>query len=164
MKRRLPSGNLVLLVLLGIGVSLMLLLLGMRFMLQQMFGTGPAPAGSLAQLSEKTNVAFPPGSELIDGEICHCWVPWAYARVSIPPERVPQFWKQSLFSDPPLPPQSGSLDNMVSVVARNRWKLWKLKDCRYNSGGDMYQGGAVEALLSLDDPNRPVLHLYWYAN
>src|SRR5262245_46394281 len=83
-RRRIPSGNLALLILLGFACVLAAIWFLLMFMARQMFGGGPEPARSLAQVTDLTRFNFPPGSVLIDGEVCRCWHSHAFARISLP--------------------------------------------------------------------------------
>ena len=128
-----------------------------------MFRSTPEPLRRLEEVTEVTRLALPAGSTLIDGKVCRCWNAYLYARIRIPPHQVPQFWKQAPFGGK-VSATKDALGIHLPGEVRRAWRLDAVRDFRSAGGGDLYEEGASQALVSLDDPSDPVLYLYWFHN
>jgi hypothetical protein len=83
--------------------------------------------------------------------------------VRIPPDAVPRFWKQPLFKGE-APTSANPLLISLPVDVQRKWRLERVRDFRSSGGGDLYQEGTLQALVSFDDPSNPLLHLNWVHN
>jgi hypothetical protein len=144
---------------------LVMLLLGWAGFRQLMkpFRSDPEPLRSLTEVAQMTGISFPPGSQLVDGSICRCWNAYLYARIRLAPHEVPRLWRQPSFEEMPSATENALAMNVPADLWR-QWRLGDVQDFRSARGGSLQRKGISQALVSLDDPSHPLLHLYWFSN
>jgi hypothetical protein len=124
----------------------------------RVFRDEPERLTSLQEAAQVTGLSFPPGSSLLDGKVCRCWNAYLYARVQLPPHQVPRFFQQAPFAGKTYT----ALDLNIPAEVRRQWRLDAVRDFRSAEGGELQRGGVRQALVSLDNPSEPILHLYWF--
>lgn len=119
----------------------------------------------LQELEWRTQVHFPPGSRLVEGERFNALNTFIYARVELPSrDSAKAFVAQPRFD--------GAMDRTNILVDElpddpallQRWQLSRIKHPLSAQGGRLNDpgGSPVSVVIDLDHPTNPVLFLHFY--
>jgi len=132
------------------------------------YGVGPPVSLSrLEEVTAVTSLAFPPGSQLLDGEHQGGMNPYLIAKIALPRSEVQRFLAQSTFegrvNDGQWDPSSWGLYSQSWELSGRQWDVESIVHflAAWGHPGD-YLNEYVHVIVDLDDPGSATLYLRWY--
>jgi len=132
------------------------------------YGIGPPVSLSrLEEVTAVTSLAFPPGSQLLEGEHQGGMNPYLWAKIALPRSEVRRFLAQSPFegrtSSTQWGPHVWDLYGQPWELSGRQWYLESIVHflAAWGQPGDNSME-RVNVIVDLDDPGSATLYLVWY--
>ena len=128
------------------------------------YGAGPPVLLSrLEEVTAVTSLAFPPGSQLLDGEHLGGMNPYLFAKIALPRSEVQRFLAQSPFEGRVSDRDWGPFIWDLYSLCGRPWDMESIDHflAAWGHPGDNSME-YVNVIVDLDDPDSATLYLVWY--